>query len=345
MLNGYLSFGSSIITLLLGLGFFVMAHTALAANFTVSPLLLDYNAEARDIINRDIILTNTTDKPIRAYASVHEVVMGEGTEIKEFVPASMSESRATSITSWLEISRARLEIPPNGTLSVPLTIRINPETPPGTYHAIVGFAAGRNRDEIESQVMRGDGVSAILKIVVDDTRQEQLHLVNFITKRFVVLPNDNTLSFTLENTGDIPLTPAGEVIIYDTTGREVASVTANSAGETVLPGERLVVTEPLPYTARVGRNKAYLSLEYGANRATVFDTAFYYSVPWYYLFGLVLVLTFILFLLIWIFKRAFAGDGYDQVDSVYEVPLFYRNAHDHEEHDHDLDLKNNAKNS
>jgi hypothetical protein len=331
----------------LGLGVFhylllSFAAPVMAANFTVSPILIDYTAEARDIISRDIILTNTSDKPIRAYASVHEVTMGEGTEIKEFIPSSMTLDRATSITSWLEISRARLEIPPRGTLSVPLTIKVHPEAPPGVYHALIGFAAGRNRDDIEAQVISGNGETAILKITIDDTRRTQLQLINFVTDRFVMSPDDNTVSFTLQNTGDVPLTPTGEVIIYDTTGRELAAIPANSSGTTVLPGEQLIVTETLPFIERLGRNKAYLSLEYGENRAAVFDTTFYYSIPWYYLLGVFLLLTFVLITLIWIFKRAFAGDEY-QNDGVYEVPLFYRTAHDHDEYEHDLNLKHDRK--
>ncbi len=315
-----------------------------AANFTASPLLIDKTVEARDIINETVTLYNTTDRPIRAYATVHEVALGSGSEILEFIPGSMTPDRSTAITSWIEISRARLEIPANGSLDIPLTIRVHPEAPAGSYHALIGFAAGRNRDEIEAQVIAGGGVTSLLKLTIPDTRQTELRLVNFLTDRFVISSEDNNLRFTIENTGDVPLTPTGEVIIYDTSGRELAFVSANSEGHTVAPGERLEIIEELPFTERLGRNKAYLSLEYGDNRASVFDTTFYYSVPWYFVAIFLVILIAIMLLLGFIFRRALTGSSV-AADGLYDVPLFYRESHDHPSFEHDLNLKHDDQKS
>jgi len=309
-----------------------------AAGFSVSPLIIEYASEGRDIINRDITLTNSTDRPVRLYASVHEIEVGEQTDVKEFVTPSMTD-RATTITSWIQITRARLELPPNGTLTVPLTIRVHPNTPPGTYHALIGFASGPNRDEIESKVRAGDAASVILKISIAEDIREQIHIVSFAADRFSVKPDSNDLSFTIENTGDVPLKPEGEIIIYDTSGKELAAIAANSAGVTIAPGERTVITEPMPFIARIGRNKAYLTLNYGQNNAAVFDTAFYYSMPWYYLAGLFALLTLVLTFIAYAFRRAFGGGAVDE-EGLYDVPLFVREAHDHDAFDHDLDLKN-----
>lgn len=308
-----------------------------AAGFSVSPLIIEYSSEGRDIINRDITLTNNSDKQIRLYASVHEIEVGEQTEVKDFVTPSMTD-RSTTITSWLQITRSRLELPAHGTLTVPLTVRVHPQTPPGTYHALIGFASGPDRDDIEAKVKAGDAASVILKITIAENTREQIHVVSFAADRFSVKPDSSNLTFTLENTGDVPLKPEGEIIIYDTTGKELAAVPANSAGVTIAPGERTVITEPLPFMSRIGRNKAYLSLTYGENKAAVFDTAFYYSMPWYYLAGLFALLTILLSLVAFAFRRAM-GNGIAADDSLYDVPLFVREFHDHDKYDHDLNLK------
>jgi hypothetical protein len=334
-----LSLMAAVFLILIGCSTTVLA----AENFTVSPLIIDYDAEPRDIINRDITLTNSTDRPIRVYASVHEVTVADNTEVLEFIPPSMTEDRASSITSWLEISRARLELPPQGTLTVPLSIRIHPNAAPGVYHALVGFASGRNFDDIESRVRSGQGVSSILKITIDDDRQTQLHLVSFMTNKFTISPEGNTLSLTVENTGDVPLSPEGEVIIYDTSGRELTAVPVNTGKAEIAPGERVVINETLPFIERLGRHKAHLTLKYGeTGTAAVFDTAFYYSVPWYYMAILFALLTLVLILVAWVFKRAFASD-YREPDEVFDVPLFVRDARDHETFDHDINLKNVEK--
>ncbi len=316
-----------------------------AANFSASPLIIDYTTEGRDIINRDIILTNNTNRPTRIYASVHEVEVevGEEAGVHEFVTPSMTD-RSTTITSWLEISRARLELPANGTLTVPLTIRIHPNTPPGTYHALIGFATGPNRDDIEAKVISGQAASVILKITIKDDKREQLHLVSFATDRFTLRETDNKLSFTIENTGDIPLTPEGDVIIYDTSGKELASLNVNSGKVTIAPGERVQIYEDLPFINRIGRNKAYLTLQYGENQATVFDTAFYYSIPWYYLFIIFTLLALILSLVAWVFKRAFTREDRED-DQLYDLPMFVKNSREHTEYDHDINLKNDKQSS
>lgn len=124
------------------------------ADFTVSPLLIDVSADARDNFTRTITLSNFGSGYTRLYASVHEIEVGEGEEIKAFVPASMSDM-TTSVTSWIEITRGRIELTGDEVKEVPLTIRVNPNTPAGLYHAYIGFASGFNRDDAEAKILGG----------------------------------------------------------------------------------------------------------------------------------------------------------------------------------------------
>jgi hypothetical protein len=310
-----------------------------ATNFSVSPLLIDHTSEGRDIFTRSITLTNLESRPTRVYASVHEVKVGDKTEILDFVPASMSD-RSTSVTSWIEITRGRLELPPSGILEVPLTVRVHPETPPGVYHAYIGFASGANRDEIEAKIKSGQGTGVLLKISIANKQRELLHLVNFVTDRFSFGVDKNNLTYIVENTGDVPLTPVGEIIVYDAKGKELTSLLLNSEAVQILPGERTEFTEPLPFTDRLGKNKAYLTLEYGtANQANVFDTAFYYSVPWYYLAGAAAMLFALLLIVALVFRRAYQNPDAAYEDGVYEVPMYVKESHLHDAYDHDLNLK------
>jgi hypothetical protein len=327
---------------LLCVALFIPLSSYAVANFTASPLIIDYTTEGRDIISRDITLTNNTDRPVRIYASVHEIEVDGVGEVREFVPASMSD-RSVSITSWLEISRARLEIPARGTLVVPLTLRIHPTAPPGEYHALIGFATGANRDDIEAKVMSGQAASVLLKITIADQSREQLQVVSFTTDRFTVTDDEYAMVVELENTGDTVVSPAGEVIIYDTSGKEIAAVPVNTGGRSIAPGERVEIYEPLPFIDRLGKNKAYLNLTYGENLAAVSDTAFYYSIPWYYLAVFVSLLLGVLSMLIWVFKRAFVGGDAYLDEHVHDLPMFVKQSHDHATYEHDLNLKHEDK--
>jgi hypothetical protein len=164
--------------------------------------------------------------------------------------------------------------------------------------------------------------------------------VSFTTDRFTLNENDGTIKILLENTGDIALTPAGEVVVFDTRGKEMAAVPVNSTEQTLLPGQRLQLEEPLPFIPQLGRQKASLSLTYGKNQAAIFDTAFYYSLPWYYLLTIFLILLSILSLTAWFIRRSLGANSDDS--AVYDLPMYVSSVKEHPEFDHDLNLKNDT---
>lgn len=313
------------------------------ADFTISPLLVDVTADARDNFTRTITLTNLDDRNTRLYASVHEIEVGEDEEIKTFIPASMSD-RSTSVTSWIEITRGRIELTGGEEKEIPLTIRVNPNALPGLYHAYVGFATGPNRDEAEAKTIIGQSSGVVLRILVGGKQEEFLRLVSFTTDRFSYSDDQGVLSYTIQNTGDVPLSPQGDVIIYDARGKELASIPLNEDGaDKIQPGEQVEYQKELPFINRIGKNKAFLTLEYGvANRAALYDTNFYYSIPIHFLILIVVLLALVLTVTIIMLRR---GGGVEMIESneAYDVPLFVRTGREHNEYEHDIDLKKKSE--
>lgn len=334
---------NSIILIILAFTFLTQSKVYAASTFAVAPIFIDQAAEERDIFTHEITLTNLSDRPTRIYASVNEVNVDGNTKILDFVPASMSD-RTSSVTSWLEITRARLELPANGELMVPLKIKINPRAVSGVYYAYIGFASGANVDEIEQKIKSGQGNGTILKISIADDTKEQISLVSFRADRFSYNDTNSKLTYILENTGDVPLAPNGEVIIYNTKGTELSSIPVNEEGKIISPGERVEFSKTLPFVNSLGRNKAYLSLNYGVkNQASVFDTTFYYSVPWFYIAGFFISLLTLIIVISLLIRRQFSNNADTLEHGVYELPLFVKQSHDHSKYDHDLDLKNEQK--
>ena len=322
--------------------FCALAHipSVYAAEFSVTPLIIDIESEARDASTHTITVVNHDSRPTRLYASVHEITVGENSEIKSFVPASMSD-RSTSVTSWLEISRGRIDLPPGTSKELPLVIRINHDTPQGTYHAFVGFASGGNRDEAELATQKGQGQGVVLRIVVGSKKQEFLKLESFSTDRFSIKEGKGTISYTLSNTGDVPLTPQGDIIIYDTRGKELTSIDLSEEDPLVIqPGAEVTYTENIPFLNRLGKHKAYLSIEYGSEqKAALYDTSFYYSIPWFYLIVVVILLIVIITSLVLLQRRNMQYDVYETEPEAYDVPLQVGKVREHSEYDHDINLK------
>ncbi len=314
----------------------------LAENITVSPLIIDHETEARDILTKDITLKNNDSNHVRLFASVHEIEMSGNNEIKSFVPSSMSD-RTTSVTSWIEITRGRIDMQGGTETSVPLTIRINPNAKPGDYHAFVGFASGSNRDEAEKKILAGQSMGVIIRVSITEKQVELLRLTNFKSDQ-IVYEDGHNFTFTLENNGDLPQTPQGEIIIYDSRGVELSAVKVNEENVVINPSEKIDFSEPIPFTDRFGKNKAHLSISYGQNNLTnIYDINFYYSIPWLYLLiiGTIFILTPVI--LTWLFRRMSRQNDYYEFDhnEAVDLPLFVKKSHEHETHDHDINLRKN----
>ena len=179
-----------------------------------------------------------------------------------------------------------------------------------------------------------------MKVTIADKRQDSLRISRFLIDRFITTDSRRSIAIEVENVGDLPSAPSGEIIFYDARGIEVMSVPVNTDAQSVSPGESITLTSEVPIGSDLGKYKANVLLRYGERQqASLHDTAFFYMMPLHLLlllFGAILLVTIVIALL---FRRAFA-DGEDE-DDCQEVTMYVRDGHDPNPQDHDIDLKNN----
>lgn len=304
-------------------------------SYTVSPLIIDTKAESRDIITKDITITNTGTAPISIYPSVNEISLKEGGTIEEFKQAVVSD-RTRSVTSWLEISRLGIDLQPGASKTIPLTIRMNPTSLPGVYHAFIGFGNGGNRDEAEKQVWSGQAPGTVVTITIADKKIEFLKLSKFMVSRFITNSENQAAVFSFRNPGDETLVPSGEIILYDKTGKEVGSLPVNSDSVSIPPGGEQTFTTAVPVAGMFGKYKAFLSVEYGnTQRASLQDTSFFYVFPLRTILIILAVLVVCTVLIGWyVHKKYFDGSDTDDSD---RLTVHVRDAQSEPKH-HDIDL-------
>jgi hypothetical protein len=312
---------------------FFPGYAQSAPSYAVQPLVLDVDAEGRDIIERVVTVTNTGTVPVTLYPTVNNISMTAGGVIEAFLPPSMSE-QSTSLSSWIEISRAGIDLQPGAKKDIPLT----PYPTPGTYHAFVGFGHGRNRDEAEMLVHRGDAPGSVVTVNIADTAVTLLKLSRFVVDRFITGTGNEAAVYTVVNPGDEPIVPQGEVILYNSNGNEVAALPINTEGTTIEPGAQKEFMLTIPSEGMLGKYKAYLSIAYGENGlATVQDTSFFYVFPYRIvlpLFGAVLVTVILIAFFV---HRRYFDDATD--DGSEEVALHVRDGVSDALH-HDINLRN-----
>lgn len=307
---------------------------ALADEYTVTPRVIDVEAEARDIITETIYITNTGHSRTRIFPSVNEIALDAGGDITEFRGPTQVD-RTSAITSWIEVSRAQIAIMPGEVHELPVTIRMNPNTQPGEYHALIGFGYGRNNDEAKRQVAEGRAPTVVVTVRVAENRIERVDLSNFVIEKFITSADNEAVTYTLKNPGNTAVVPTGEVVIYDSNGKEITSIDANPDKTELGPGESITLTSTVPIGGLVGQYKGFLNVSYGAAQTgALYDTVFFYVLPWQrllFIFGTIVIVA--ITLTVYLYRRY----GIDDDDA--KPVAFHIKDHVSDAKDHDIDLK------
>lgn len=311
-------------------------HSVFAnVSYTVSPLVIDIDVEARDIIAKEITVTNTGSQPVTLYPTVNNISMSEGGTIDAFLPPVESD-RTRSLSSWIEISRLGIDMKVGESRVIPLTIRINPNPVPGTYHARISFAHGDNRDQAEKLVYGGNAPGTVISATVVDKKMTFLKLSKFVVDRFVTHAQNQAAVYTFKNPGDETVVPKGEIIVYDTSGKEVAAIPVNTENKAIAPGEEYAFTTEMPIDGLFGKYKAFLSVEYGdSQRASVQDTSFFYAIPLKKLAIIIGVLMMLVGIGAWHLHRKYLDT--DEDDDSEHLTVHLRDTTSEARH-HDIDL-------
>ncbi len=320
------------LTLFLSVSTFALASTS----YTVSPMVIDLKSEARDIVEKEITITNTGTSPVTIYPSVNNISLQEGGTIDKFL-APVESDRTTSLASWLEISRLGIDLQPGAVKTLTLTLRVTPNPVPGTYHAFIGFGNGGNRDEAEKQVVNGQAPGIVMTVTIADNKNEFLKLSKFIISRFVTKVDNQAAVFTFKNPGDEVLVPQGEIILYDGTGKEVGTMPVNSENVSISPGGEYTFTGTVPVAGLFGKYKAFLSVEYGSTqRASLQDTSFFYVFPLKVLLILLGAFVLCVALIAWFVHKKYFDDD-ELIDDSERLMVHVRDSVSEPKH-HDVDL-------
>lgn len=280
------------------MSFVSLAH---AASFTVSPVVIDRKAKARDILKESVMLTNTAGRKLNIYTFVNNVSIQEGKQ--EFLDPSRA-NHSSSFANWIKISRGVIELLPGEKRTVDFQIDVNLRAQPGMYHALISFAEGSRRVEAEKK-LRDSPLSTINLEVIEDIK-ERLQLKKFVSDKTFFSGSPISFSYELENIGNRSLAPSGEIRIYNRRGEEVAVIDANADGKELQPDATLQLAGVWQGGKGFGRYKALLNLEYGAKqRGTFQDTVFFWVIPWQKILIIFVVLASFVILVTYFWHRRY----------------------------------------
>ncbi len=248
-----------------------------ATNFSITPVVSNEKAKPRDIIKKELLVTNNLDQRLDVYISVENIDPNAGAQQFES-PATSDLS--TSLANWIEITRGVIDLSPGESRKIPYLVHVNLAAKPGSYFARIQFSEGPRREMVPAAPSE-DGTSLMLNVEVLDDAKERLQLGNFTADDSVVTGENVSFSYLLENVGNRQIEPRGSIRIFNRKGEEVGSIPLNAGGEEITPENKKQLAAVWSASGRFGKYKAFLDLEYGENQlASVQDTAYFWVFPW-----------------------------------------------------------------
>ena len=318
----------------------VTTAEAVSTMYKVTPRVIDLEVDQRDIFTRTVTIENLASHKVSLFPAVNEVKTDDSEDIIEFVTPSLVEDKDVSPATWVEMPRRVTELMPGEVIEIPVSFRIHQDAKAGNYQLFLGFGTGKNREMAEQQVRDGQAPGVVVTLAVAQNKTEFLKLDRFMIDRFISSPENQAITYTLQNPGEARVLPKGEIIFYNGRGEEVGSMPINENTESLGPNEAKTYQLDAPVDGYLGRYKAFLSVDYGTEQvASVYDTAFFYVIPWrqlLVLFGVVSVFAIIVSVLL--HRRLIAKPEGDDQHGAFHLPFHVFDGTSKEE-DHDINLK------
>jgi hypothetical protein len=283
---------------ILFLGCILSAPIARAADLTVTPAVINMQGIPNDILNYTITVTNTSGKQQNVFASVYELTPS-GTQA--FADPSGS-NRPMLLADWISVGRQAMLFQPGQSMTIPVTIQVNPYAAAGDYNAVIGFVEGSTRDQAEENL--NGAPETLVNASIESDLTASMVIESFVSAKNFYAGFPVTFNYTLDNNGDVSSTPTGQVMFYDRNGRELGSADANPLAMTISPGEKQSFSAVWQKGGNFGQYKAVLDISYAANDDRLESTALVWVLPWkkiLIIFGMLFIL--IIFFALWIHRQ------------------------------------------
>ncbi len=263
--------------------FFAPSFAFAANSFVATPAVIDGKGKVREILHYSMTLVNTTKHLVTIYPWVTDLDSTVGESGVSDLAGTRQKELGESLARWIEITRGSVDLLPGEQKDISVTIQVNMNAKPGTYHAVIHLSAGGDRVTAEANL--AETVDTQVNIEVLDDINERLQLNTFMPGKSVFAQDSATFSYNIENIGNRGETPRGKIRIYDKKGKEIASIDANQESKKLEPSAKQLLSAVWSSGDSFGRYKAMLDLEYGA-RGTLQDTVFFWVIPWKKLLGM-----------------------------------------------------------
>lgn len=245
------------------------------SNITVSPQLIQLDLST-DPAEAEYTYTNNTGQTIELKFTMQDVKELEDRGIPGILDPNESRDYNFGLSSWARFSTNNLVLAPGESKSVTVFIDRKRLTLGGHYATVL--AELQQKDEQKTVKLRAILSTLLFVRAGSEYEQEQANIVQ-ISNNSGLFSFPSTVTFRLQNTGNVDLTPYGTVSITSPLGDEVARGIINEDSLITLPDStRRYIVKINKYADVVlpGIYKTTVKLKYGKNKFTVEDSSYFF---------------------------------------------------------------------
>ncbi|KKU32226.1 MAG: hypothetical protein UX57_C0003G0057 [Candidatus Uhrbacteria bacterium GW2011_GWE2_46_68] len=207
--------------------------------FSVTPSIIDSSALRGETGRGEFTLINTASEEKIFYFDTLNFTSSETGS-----PVFSTDSSKGNLATWMSLPSS-LSVAANSQSQISFSIVIPDDIPSGSYQSAITIS------EYPSEVVSVNGatveaiVALLVFLTVEGETTAQIGLLDVFADfadRFVSLPT-GTISYRLQNQGNIFLIPTGALIIQDFFGRILYQQTLNEKGSRILPATTRTFTE------------------------------------------------------------------------------------------------------
>lgn len=284
---------------------------------TVSPPLIEIDANKGDTINQTLKVRNEAAEPAVYYLSAERFVAGGEEGTPQFVGEDVG------LATWINFPVKAVTVPGGETVEIPFTINVPDYAGPGGQYAAV-FLSTLPPDKAAggSQVQIASKIGSLILVRIAGEIKEGAEVKEFKTAADSY--NSLPVNFTarVENTGNIHVKPMGTVLIKNMFGSIAGQVSVNEAGGNVLPKqirkfEASWVKNPNAVNANTfwgkyrqekenyafGKYSAEMNLAYGTAGKMLTATTSFWVIPWHVIIVNIIILVIVVVVLYFGLKR------------------------------------------
>ena len=260
--------------LIIGLIFFTCCLSRQVWAFAVAPAIVEMSGNRGEILKDTFTLINNNNTEKTFYFETLKFEAKDESGSPKFIPYNEDHSE---LLEWISFENKTLTVPAESFVEVPFLVVIPTDIKSGGYYAAITISDSQLPVDVTVPTIQTQ-TAVLLFLNVKGENSEQAALLDFLGPK-ILETTKGTLTYRIQNQGNVYLKPEGTIVLKDIFGRIVTTTEANPEGNRVLAITTRKIEVPFKGSWAIGPVTAALNLTYGDEQKELSDSVTIWIIP------------------------------------------------------------------